>query len=82
MSEKSKSEPRKKTGMSKNCEFGKYPSMEIVSEAMDSVYRFRWIECVREGGLVRFLKYEKKVPKNSIDDLLSSLMDVVVNNGK
>lgn len=68
--------------MSKSGAFEKYPSVEVVSDTMDSVYRVRWMECVKEGGLVRFLKRERKVPKDSIDGLMSSLMDAVGNNGR
>lgn len=47
--------------------FEKYPSVEIVADAVAPQYRVKYIECVREGGTIRFEKHERIVKKENME---------------
>ncbi len=50
--------------------FDKYPSIEIVADAMSPQYRIKYIECVKESGSIRFEKRERIVPKEELENLV------------
>lgn len=54
--------------------FEKYPNIEIVSDAFDPVYKIRYMECVREDGVIRFVRHEKRVSKKVLEKLVSNLI--------
>lgn len=65
-----------------NDAFDKYPNIEIVADGMDPVFRIKYMECVREGGALRFVKHELKVPKNKIERLVFDLIESARTNGR
>ena len=50
--------------------FDKYPSVEIIADAYDPQYRIKYIECVRDAGLIRFEKRERLVSKDELEHLV------------
>jgi hypothetical protein len=55
--------------------FSRYPDFSISADPLDPVYRIRYTEVVKEHGVVRFERREKRVRKedfrNIIKDILS-----------
>lgn len=62
--------------------FDKYPNIEIISDAFDPVYKIRYMECVRENGLVRFVRHEKKISRKRLESLVSNLIASVALHGE
>ena len=62
--------------------FGKYSDIEIVADAVDPIYRVRIVECVREGGLMRFEKRCLLVPRGNLEPLVSELVRKSKKYGK
>lgn len=54
--------------------FKRFPSVEILADAFDPIYRVKYIECVEELGVVRFVKHESRVPKEDLDGLVRSIV--------
>lgn len=54
--------------------FEKYPSVEIVADAMLPQYRIKYIECVKEGGTIRFEKHERIVKKEKLEQLVLEVL--------
>lgn len=50
--------------------FEKYPSVEIIADAMSPQYRIKYIECVKEHNSIRFEKRERIVPKEELEGLV------------
>lgn len=53
--------------------FKRFPSVEIIADAFEPLYRIKYIECVEELGVVRFVKHEVRMPRGELDDLVGSI---------
>lgn len=62
--------------------FEKYPNIEIISDAFDPMYKIRYTECVKEDGVIRFFRHERKIPRKSLENMVSNLIALVATNGK
>ena len=62
--------------------FERYPDIEMVADPADPVYRVRIVECVREGGLMRFEKRCLLVPRGDLEPLVSELVRKSKKYGK
>lgn len=55
--------------------FDRFPSLEITASGVDSCYRVRYTECVKERGAIRFERQEKKVQKDFLDRLVLQIVE-------
>jgi hypothetical protein len=55
-------------------ELERYPSLEVFSDEMGASHRVKYMECVREGGVVKFVKHERRVEKGILDALVCELV--------
>lgn len=55
-------------------QFKRYPDLEVFADAMDPVYKVRYTECVEEHGTVRFVRHQKRIPRESIESLLAEIV--------
>jgi len=62
--------------------FDKYPNVEIVADAMDPIYRVKFMECVKDGAVMRFEKMEFRVPRKRLESLLAEVIEVSRNYGR
>lgn len=56
-------------------QFKRYPDIEVFADALDPVYKVRYTECVEERGTVRFVRHQKRLPKETIEDLLAEIVN-------
>lgn len=54
--------------------FTRFLSVEIVSDALEPVYRVKFIERVEDRGAVRFEKREGRVSKGEAEGLVEDLI--------
>ena len=62
--------------------FERYPNIEIVADGLEPVFRIKYMECVKEGGALRFVKHEARVPRDKIERLVSDLLESVRAHGR
>lgn len=62
--------------------FERYTSIEIVPSATDPEFRVKYVECVVESGLMRFVRREKRVARDRVESLVGELMGVVAADGR
>jgi hypothetical protein len=62
--------------------FEKYPSIEIVADGMDPIYKVRVMECVRDGGLVRFEKRELRIERRRLESFVAELLGAAERHGR
>jgi len=72
--------PRKEKSMEDA--FDKYPSIEIMTDAIDPVYKVRIMECVRDGRHVRFEKREVRVARKKLEAFVAELIATTKHYGK
>jgi hypothetical protein len=54
--------------------FGRFLSVEIVSDAFDPIYKVKFIERVEDRGAIRFEKREGRVPRSEAEELVGELI--------
>jgi hypothetical protein len=59
--------------------FDRYPSLEVVADAISPKYRVKYIECVKEGSSLRFVKKEKVISIEGLDHAYARFMEEIVN---
>lgn len=62
--------------------FDRYPNIEIVADATEPVYRVKYMESVREAGLVRFVKHELKVPRKKLEAFVADFLKAAGRYGR
>ena len=55
--------------------FKRFPSVEILADAFEPIYRVKYIECVEESGVVRFVRHEGKIPKEDLREVILGLIE-------
>lgn len=61
-------------------QFTKYPDLEIFADALDPVYKVKYTECVEENGIIRFVRHQKRLPRESIESLLAEIVNRAESN--
>lgn len=56
-------------------QFKKYPDIEIFADALDPVYKVKYTECIEERGSVRFVRHQKRLPRECIEHLLAEIVN-------
>lgn len=54
--------------------FEKYPNIEIVADPMAPQYRIKYMECVKEQGVIRFNRHERLVSKKDMKHLILEIL--------
>lgn len=55
--------------------FEKYPDIQIVADTFEPNYKIRYTECIKERNSVRFERKEKTVPRESLERLISEILE-------
>ena len=52
----------------------RYSSVEIYYDTGNSMHRVRYMECVEEGGMTRFVNHERTLKKGILDALIQEIV--------
>jgi hypothetical protein len=55
--------------------FKRFPSVEILADAFEPAYRIRYIECVEEVGVIRFVRHEGRIPRDELESILERIIE-------
>lgn len=55
--------------------FEKYPYVQITTDPFEPSYNFKYTQCVKEVGVVRFERMEKKLPKGIVEKFLAEVLE-------
>ena len=56
-------------------QFKRFPSIEILADVFEPIYRIKYIECVEESGVIRFVRREGRIPRDELESVLERIIE-------